>query len=237
MSLVIDLLIIAAAAISVYFGITKGFIKSVMQFASLIIALIAVFVFTAPVSDLLYKSFVEKEVSNITGEALTGIITAGEEHLALDKIMTDKPEALTEITDRFSVNIDEIISYYKDSLKSLAESDAVGELADAIAKPTAEAVSTVVAAILVFVVSMLVLALITFILDSICRLPVLRRLNTFFGFIFGLGSALVSAWVIANVSVGLINALEAINSEMFNETVISGSFILRFFYNNSLILF
>ncbi len=237
MSLIIDLIIIVAAAVSIYLGIVKGFIKSVMQFASLIIALIAVFVFTSPVSDLLYDTFVEKQVSSITSEALTGIITAGEERLQLDKIMADRPDALTQITERFSIDLDELTAYYTENLKSLTEPDAINKLADTIAHPTAEAVSTVAAAILVFIAAMLILALVTFILDSVCRLPVLRRLNTFFGFLFGVGSALVSAWVIANVSVGLITALEAINSDFFNETVISGSFILRFFYNNSLILF
>lgn len=237
MSLIIDLIIIAAAAAAIYLGVSKGFIKSVMQFASLLAALIAVFAFTAPVSDLLYDTFVEQKVSGITEEALMGIISAGEEKLQLDKIIADRPEALSEITERFSVNLDDIVSYYSENLRSLTQPDAVDKLAGSIAEPTARAISSVAAAILIFVTTLLVLALVTFILDAICRLPVLKRLNTFLGFFFGLGSAVVTAWVIANVSVGLISALEAINGDLFNQSVIDGSFILRFFYNNSLILF
>ena len=41
MSLIIDLIIIAAAVASIYLGLQRGFIKSVMNFLSLLIAIAA----------------------------------------------------------------------------------------------------------------------------------------------------------------------------------------------------
>lgn len=237
MSLIIDLLIIIAAVAAIYLGIVRGFIKSVMHFASLILALIAVFVFTAPVSNWLNETFIEERVSSITEESLTGIVDAGVEHLKLQKVLEDRPDALVDVTERFSVDIDELVSYYSEFLIDLAESIAIDELAIKLADPTAAALSSVLAAIAVFAAAMIVLKLLTWILDMICRLPVLNKLNTFLGFLFGVGSALVTSWVIANMSVGLITAMESINGDIFNQSVIESSIILRFFYNNSLILF
>ncbi len=237
MSLIIDFIIIAAAVAAIYLGIVRGFIKSVMHFVSLILALIAVVVFTGPVSEWVNERFVGERVSEITEDSLSGIVDAGVEKLQLEKVFEDRPDALLNVTERFSVDIDDLVSYYSDFLTDLAESAAIDELAAKLADPTAAALSTVAAAIVIFIVALLALKLITFILDLIFRLPVLNKLNTFLGFLFGIGSALITAWIISNMATGLIFALESINGDIFNHSVIDGSVILRFFYNNSLILF
>lgn len=239
MSLAIDLIIIIAAIAAVYLGIVRGFVRSVMHFSSLILALAAVFLLTPTLSGWINENFVAKEVTGITESSLSGIVsTVEDEHgEELEKVIEDRPDALTEIADRFSVSMDAISDFYNTSLKGIAETVAISRLADMIAGPTAQAISTVIAAVVIFAAALLILKLITFILDMIFHLPVLDKLNTLLGFVFGLGSALVTSWLIANLSVGLINALGSINNEIFNEGVIKGSLILNFFYNTSLIIF
>ena len=237
MSLIIDLIIILAAVAAVYNGISKGFIKSVMHFASLIIALICVFTFTGPLATWLGDTFIDGNVSDITENSLNAIVTAGTEHLSIDQILSDRPDALTEVASRFSCDLDELAGYYNEFLSGLADGDAIDALSKKIAAPTADAISTVAAATIVFITALLICGLITYILDLICRLPVLKQLNTFLGSLFGIGSAVVTSWVIANLSVGLISALESIRGDIFNESVITGSIILKFFFDNSLIFF
>ncbi len=237
MSLIIDALIIVAAIAAVYLGIQRGFVKSIMHFASLILALIAVFVFTEPVKVWLNDNFIGDRVSSITEESLNGIVDAGVEHLKLEKVIEDRPDALLDVTERFSVDIEDFVSYYREFLIDLTESIAIDELAEKLADPTAAALSTVLAAIIVFVVAMVALKLITWLLDLICRLPVLDKLNTFLGFLFGVASAVVTSLVISNMAVGLISALESVNGDIFNMGVIEGSIILRFLHDNSLIFF
>ncbi len=236
MSLVFDFIIILAAVFSIYLGISRGFVRSIMHFASLILALIAVFVFTTPLSELLYDSVISKSVSNITESSLTDIIGTGVAKLEISNVLEDRPEALTDLTTRFFTSIDEVTEYYNNFLKSLSEPDAINKISEMIATPTAKAISTVIAAIILFVGSLLILKIITFILDLIVKLPVLDKLNKFLGMLFGVASALITSIVIANISVGLINSLESINSELFNDSVISGSIVLRFFFNSGLII-
>ncbi len=237
MSLIIDLIIIVAAVASIYLGLQRGFIKSVMSFLSLLIAIAAVYVFINPVSDWLNERIVSSRVDAIVENSLESLINAGEQQLGLSKLFDDRPDALVEITERFNFNIDTVDDYYRTQLASLPESEAFDELVHHIAEPTATAISDVAAALGIFIAALIVLHLVTFILDLICRLPVLRTLNRALGFLFGVGSALVSSWVISNIAVGLINAMNSIDSSMFNQSVIDDTIILRFFYNNSLILF
>ena len=237
MSLIIDLLILISASAAIYLGVSRGFVRSVMHFASLLLALVAVFIFTAPVSAWLNNAFVESGVSDVIEESLGGIVSVGEEKLGLSKIFSDRPDALGDIAERFGCDLDELEAYYREFLESKTDTSAITELSDKIAAPTSAAISNVLAVIIVFVAALLILKLFTFILDMIFRLPVLDKLNTFLGLLFGIGSAIVTSWVIANIAVGLVSALESFNGEMFNSSVIDGSIILRFFYNNSLIFF
>ena len=51
MSLFIDIFIIIAAIAAIYSGISRGFVKSVMGFVSLILAIAAAFIFTPQLAD------------------------------------------------------------------------------------------------------------------------------------------------------------------------------------------
>ncbi|MBQ8510741.1 MAG: CvpA family protein [Clostridia bacterium] len=237
MSFIIDIIIILTAVAAVYLGIIRGFVKSVMGFISLLLAIVAAYIFTGPVSGWINEKLVGDWVSGIVDESLTGIVSAGTEQLDLSKLLADRPEALESIAGQFGYTLDDIDEYYGESLSGMMDGEALSELSKHIADPTAEAISTVAAAIGVFLAALLVLKLITFIFDMICRLPILDTLNTLLGLLFGIGSAVVLAWVISNLAVGALSALNAIDAAMFNQSVIENSIVLRFFYNNSLILF
>ncbi len=236
MSLIIDLILILVAAGAIYLGISRGFIRSVMHFSSLIIAIGAVYFLTQPLSLWINENFVAGKISAEVESSISAIVSAGEEKLQLDMVLEKRPEALTKIAERFSINLDEIEQYYSDVLSSLADSIAIENISEKIASPTAEAISNIIAAIVIFIAALLVLKLIVFLLELLCHIPVLKRLNKFLGFVFGIASAFVSLFIIANLSVGLIHALESMNGNLFNQSVIDGSFILRFLYRCNLIL-
>ncbi len=237
MSLIIDLIIIIAAIVCVYHGIMRGFVKSIMGFASIIIAVAIAYFFTGDVAEWLNNAFIGEWTANIVNESITGIINAGSEKLALDKIFTDRPETLNDIAARFGADLDAIAKYYYEALASSAEPSAVQALSHRIAEPTATAISTVLSAAGIFFASLLALKLLTLLLDAICRLPVLNKLNKLLGALFGIASACVCTWVIANLAVGAILAFESIDPNVFNKTIINGTVILKFFCENGWIAF
>jgi len=237
MSFIIDLVIILIAVSAVYLGIMRGFVRSVMGFASVILAVAAAYFFTAPVADWLDERIIGSWVSGIVDDSLTGIVHAGTQNLSLEKIFTDRPEALTAIAEQFGADLDAISAHYYDVLAGAAEQDALAELSAMIASPTAAAISTALAALGVFIAALIVTRLVTFFLDMICRLPLLDRLNTFLGLLFGAASAVVLAWVAANLAVAIVLAFESIEPGVFNESVISGSIIVKFMREQGWILF
>ena len=236
MSLVIDIILILAAVAAIYLGIVRGFVKSVMQFASLILATAAVMLFSAPVSAWLNETFISDKVSEFAEESLEGVVGDSEIVFDIHRLLGDSKPVLDGIAERFSVNIDALIEGCEAELASLTEKEALSKLSRAVAEPASIAISDVAAAIIVFVAALIILAILTYVLDLICRLPALEKLNTFLGFLFGVASAAITAFVLAKISIGLISSLEIVNPTVFNSTVIDGSLILRFFVNNGLIL-
>ncbi len=237
MSLFIDLIITVCAILAIYLGIKRGFIRSVMQFLSIIVAIIAVVILTEPVSAWLCDAFVAEKVTALTEDSLEGIVGKTEEIFDLDRLLGDSLEILTDIAERFSVDIETLIEESRNSLTALTEKQALKTMSESIASPTADAISTVLAVILVFVVTMVVMFIISRILEFVCRIPALKKLNTFLGFLFGVCSAALTILVLSNIAVGLVTSLEAVNSLVFNETVIDSSLILRFITANNLIFF
>ena len=228
MSFVIDLVIILIAVSAVYLGIMRGFVRSVMGFASVILAIAAAYFFTAPIAEWLDERVIGAWVSGIVDESLTGIVRAGTQNLELQKIFADRPEALTAIAEQFGADLDAIAAHYNEALAGSAEDEALSALSSLIASPTASAISTALAALGVFIAALIVLKFVTFFLDMICRLPILAKLNTFLGLLFGAASAVVLAWVAANLATGIVLAFESFEPGIFNETVISGSVIVKF---------
>lgn len=237
MSLVIDIIIILAAVASIYCGIIRGFVRSASGFVSLILAVTAAFMFTTPAAEYLNEKIFAKRVESIVSGSLTGIVSAGEQKLALSQIIADRPAALDSVADRFGFDLDEIASYYEDALSGETDSEAIAKLSAYIAEPTARSISRVAASALVFAGALILLRMLFWLLDLICRLPVLDKLNTLLGLLFGIASAVVFSWSIANISVGLIRALVSIDSGIFNQSVIDGSVILKFFYEKGFIIF
>ncbi len=237
MNLIIDLIILLCAAAAIYLGISRGFVRSVMHFASLILAVVAVFIFTNPVAAWLNNSFIKSGVSEIIEESLSDLIFDGENSFRVADIFSESPKALQDILDRFEVEFDVIEGYYNDNVaSSVNEGEAINAISEKIAHPTSAAISKVLATIIVFIAALVLLRIFTFILDRICQLPVLRRLNKFLGLLFGIASAVITVLVIANIAVGLIEAFDSINNTVFNKDIIDRSIVLKFLKNNNLII-
>lgn len=234
MSLIIDILIIAAALISVILGISRGFIKSVSHFLSLIIALVMTVSFTQPVAEYISELFINESVSDYAESEVEKVLpqNGGEEHL--NTLFSETPEVFSELAERFGVGLDSLIGIFEGGADK--DSSLLERLGEAIAKPTVDALSSVVAAILVFVATLIVLGIVFAILNKIFSLPVLKTLNKLLGFVFGVASAVISCFVIANAAYALNGALASFNANVFNPGVIDGSIILKFFAENGLIV-
>lgn len=232
MSLVFDLIILAVCGISIVLGAKRGFIKSVMGVCTLIAALCLAYAFTPVVSDSIRSTDAMKNVSESIGDTIKSLSHTDEGGYDLEKMFSDMPDAFRQILDRY--NTDDSTLTETVVPEASAPESAVDMLADAIAEPVVRAISDVAAFLLIFVASVAALKLLTWLLDLLFQLPVLKTANTMLGLLVGVVIALFWAWVLCPLSVTLIRAMSSISPDLFNESVIENSVILSFFADNKI---
>lgn len=231
MNFVFDGIILAVAIVAIVISAKRGFIKSIMGICTLIAALFVAFAFTPNVSQYIETSPVIMEVSENISDTLKSLSSKDTDTYDLARLFSDMPDSFRQILDRYRVDASDLKKEVAPE-PDAAEED-VTDLSERIAKPVVSAISGVLAFLALFIASIAVLKLLTWILDLIFQLPVLKTANTLLGFVVGVVSALVWAWVLSALSVIFIRAMSSISPTYFSETLIENTIILRFFADDN----
>lgn len=229
MSLFLDVLIVVVMAVTIIGGYKRGFIKSVMHFASSVLAFFAAVFFAPYISAFLCDNIFLSGISSGIAETLRSLLSIGGNAISTERLFTDMPEALTSMLERFNVDFDAFQGTFYST--EAATEATVNEMADFIARPIAEAISAVVAFLGVFLIAIILLHIVTAVISMACELPVLKQLNSTLGLVFGTLCAVFYAMIWSNLAILIVDALHSIDPAMFSETVIDGTVIVKLFSN------
>ena len=171
MGLVFDAIVVIIAIIMIVTGYKRGLFKSIMTLISGIAALMLSYAFTPWLSDILNKKFfLNKLAGGITDTLASlsenGINTANEAMYDVSKLIGDS--GFTSIAERYGSNnaaSEKAISSISDSSHT-----AVEKAAEIVARPIATTVSDITAFIVIFVVSLVLLKVLTFLIDKIFKI-------------------------------------------------------------------
>lgn len=231
MNFLFDIIIIAIIAFSIYRGVSRGFIKSVMKLLSFGIAFFAAYTFTGDLAKVYNDQFFLSSYTDKVSNAIAPVLQKTGEMFDLKKLFTEMPDAFKDLLTRFGANVGELETSFG---TSSASAETVENLSGKIAEPIAGMISTALAFITIFVGSLIILAILTWIIDLIFKLPVLKKANKILGFILGLLLAFVYAFIFSKLAVKIIDVGVAVRPEVFNENIISNSLLLKFFSGLSL---
>ena len=232
MSLVFDIIILVVCVTSIILGAKRGFIKSVMGVCTLIAALCLSYAFMPTVSTYIRNSEIIDNISESIGDTIKSLSRSEEGGYDLEKMFADMPDAFQQILDRYDADDNALAESIPP--ENSATEDVVDSLASTIAAPVADVISNVTAFLLIFIASVAVLKLLTWLLDMLFQLPVLKTANTMLGLLVGVVIALFWAWVLCPLSITFIRAMASISPELFNESVIDNSVILSYFADNKI---
>ena len=231
MTLAIDAILIFAAVLCIWSGTRKGFVRSVMGLVSTLVASIAAYAYTPVLAAFIRDRYLIGRITDGIDETLRSLaLDTSTDLFNLDRVASDLPEPFTAILSRYKIDLSAIA----DKMRGFTGADegAVRSVAGEIASPTANALSSAIAFLPLFIGALIVLWLLTLLLDAIFRLPVLKSANTFFGFLFGVLEAAAMASILAIVLSVLTETLGAFDPVLFGaETVdrtVVCSFLLKY---------
>lgn len=209
MGIILDIIIIALMAISIFFGYKKGLVKVAVKLCAFLIAVIVTLVFYKPVSKLIIENTeLDNKIENV-------IIENGTKKLE---------ESDEESKGNFLENMQEYID------------DTVTQTQNEIVQNAAKEISVRIINILVivglFIATRLVLILLVLISDLITSIPIIKQFNELGGVLYGIIRGLALIYVILAI-VFLVVSMSANNGIL---TAIDSSIITKFMYKNNILL-
>lgn len=207
MAIILDIIVVAIIALSVFLAYKKGLIKTLFSLIGGIAAVVLAVTMSAPVADWLNEEFIGPAVRKTVLTAVNGSPLGKGYDDALNSVnvaekIKQMPENLREFLDNLNVDIEGIVASAE---QSKANSAAAKEaLIDSIAMPVSETVSKAVALIGLAVIFFILLFVVTRLLDTVFRvLPFAKSANKTGGMIFGAIRALLFVMVFGAVIYGL----------------------------------
>ncbi len=193
--ILVDILIAAVFIITVGIFTYRGFAKSVMGFLVIIASFIAAKIFGGLVGDFINDTFLFSAVSSALKSLLTTAFEGLGENVDVDAIFREIPEAVRNVMDFVGADIEAIKATITPAI--IGSPEDVEIVANSIAGPVASFTADVIGYVGVYIVARIGFGIAAVLLEGMMKLPVLKTLNGFAGFLMGLLAGFLYAWVFA----------------------------------------
>lgn len=220
-----DIIILAIIGVCLLNGLIRGFIKTLFGLTSLLIAVILTWLLTPVISDMVVTETSFDEMISEQVVELLGIEDMMNQ--AVDTTATTATEALRNLSLPGNI-IDALVENYTPQIVENLNVSSIGDYVGG-------AISLMAVKALVYLVLFLIITLtlnaIATILDLVARLPVLKQINRFGGFLLGLLVGVVIVWV-GCLCLSFVIAIQA--TPTLSAWIEASIFGKLFYYNNPL---
>lgn len=210
MGIILDIILIALIALSIFLGYKKGLIKLAVKLFAFVIAVVVTLVLYKPVSNLIIeKTELDDNIKNVIIENGTQEIEENNGEIKEDGFMAYMQE-------------------YVGNTITEAQNDIVTSVAEVV---SVKAIN-LIAIIGIFVVTRVALILLTFISDIITKLPIIKQFNKLGGTVYGVLRGLLIVYFVLAIAFLIVSATG--NNAIIS--AIDGSTVTKFMYTNNILL-
>ena len=208
MGIVLDLILLASLALSIFFGYKKGLIGVAFNLCAFLVAIIVTWILYNPVTNIVINNTeIDDGIKNAIIEK--GVIKQDEKKQEENKV-------------------NEFIGQYITTPITDATNNAVEETAKVIS----EKIVAIGVAIVLFIVVRIALILLKFVAEAIAKLPIIKQCNKAGGLVYG---AIRGMFVIYTF-LAILFLVMSVNNSGTIANMINSSIISKILYENNLIL-
>ncbi len=188
----VDILICAVFFITVGVFTYRGFAKSVMGFVVIVASFIVAKAFGPTVGLWLHENVILEPMKDAVESLLARTVGDAVSSIDANAIINSIPEAVVNALSLAGVGLSQI----RDAITNTLENggDTIVSVATHIAEPISLFLSEVVAYLSVFILSFIALRIAAYLIVGIMKLPILRTLNGFLGFLMGTVAGYLLSW-------------------------------------------
>ena len=208
MGIVLDLILLASLALSIFFGYKKGLIGVAFNLCAFLVALIVTWILYNPVTNIVINNTeIDDGIKNAIIEK--GVIKQDEKNQEENKV-------------------NEYIGQYI----TTPITDATNNVVEETAKVISEKIVAIGVAIVLFIVVRIALILLKFVAEAIAKLPIIKQCNKAGGLVYG---AIRGMFVIYTF-LAILFLVMSVNNSGTIANMINSSIISKVLYENNLIL-
>lgn len=214
MSIIIDLIIVAILGICIFFGYKNGLTKSIIKILSFIIAVVVAVIFFKPIGNYVINN---TKIDDNIRQAIINLVSKDVEENGEVSKESDLPKSM--------------VNYINDTVKNAAhetKETIVGVAADNISR-TAVYVGTAIA---LFLVTRIILMIISALSNILTDLPVIKQFDKTGGVIYGLLKALIIIYIL----LAIISLISPAIEQTGLIKAINKSYIGSFLYDNNILV-
>lgn len=225
MTWTLDIIVALIIGLTVYFAAKNGFVKTAISAVSFIIAIAVTAALAGPLAEIIKETPVANTVEAATEEQITNILLEGSH--SIDELIDGKSEEFNTFIAIAGLEKAELSEWYSDNAENDKKAESV--IAQKIAEPIIDTVALLVAILVLYIGSQIVLSVLTFFLDKIARLPVLKSCNKLLGIILGAALAVVRVCLFCFVVEILIENSAFLGSDMLAGLKPENTLLYKFF--------
>ncbi len=225
MNFLLDLILLVIVTTTLVRCTARGFVRSVVHLASMVVAFIAAWGFTPQLADWLEAEVFSDRVAELVTDTIRSLAAPVGEHFDLSRLFADMPADFAALLTRYDADADALAATF--GRMNDVGAAAADEMARTIAEPVVRGLANVSAFVLIFIAAMLVCWLAGLLLELIVKLPVLRTANRFFGFLLGLVCAAALGWLYAEAAESLMGYLHTVEPTAFDADIIEQTLLVK----------
>lgn len=217
MNIIIDLIVIAIIALCVLISAKHGFVKTAVEVAGFILAVIITFTISTPLAEVTYDKIIEPSVVSAVSEAVQNAGNTLEDS-AIDAL----PEFVTKNAEKFDITITDFTDKVSQDLSNGAETAVKNASQDTI-KPIISKVLGLVYSIVILLVLLIVVKVLSRIINKMFSFSIIGKVNRILGGVIGLPKGLIFAvlfCMIISLLVSLYGGFLIFTSENIASTVV-----------------
>ena len=227
MNAILDILIIGIIIFCIAMGYKNGFVKTVMNFLSFIIAFFMAKTFSPPLSDFMYSSWIKPNFADKAAVQIQNLLPPNGD---VNNLVQDKPDGFMKMLEGYGMpDIQKIIS----DAASKTGDELTKYVAEHIVEPVAKGISDFLAFVIVLAISLILLKIATMLLNKAFKLPGLNIINRTGGIILGLLYGIVLSYIFVLLAYYVLPYLAANTAISSVDAVVGDTIFFKWFYSHS----
>lgn len=228
MNILLDIFLILLFLLITIISAERGFVDSVWSTLTIIGAFVLSYVFSDFVGDIICNLFVLKYVSEYSYGIVESLIVQSSENYDISTLFATLPGEFVELVENCGADLTALEEQFGSSL-ALSQED-LYSFAESVALPISRTLSNAIAIVSVFLISILVLWLLGLVVKIIVKISIIKTINSFLGFVFGLLKGFIIIWIVC-VTISIFVERGFMNPESVRvlNDLTNGSYIFDFF--------